>query len=480
MKHNNKKLCLRQCILALAVASTGYVSLVDADDDHWRRHRENNFTQLSAPAGDLPATQDVNIDGYRAAVIPSGRLLTPIGVEVNVDAPKPFGLALSPDGKMLATVNSGASRFSVSLISDIGTAKPVVKRVNLDATFLGVVFSPDSKRFYVGGGQNGNVWVGDAVAGQIIGSVNLNGVSRSLVKNPGDVLKVGNNTPPPNSFDGAYPGQITVSADGKYLYVVDQASFKVHVIDTSKIQTGINATGDILRPDNFEAVVGNTKVGRYPFGIKLATDGKTLLVSHVGIFEYAQLRPATVVGDDKVDYPLCYPGAGYPDESQNDRTIKIKKVDPRKLPTSLRDPEGIRCGYVIPSVQDYKVPGLGSPNDEKSSSLYVLDVSTPTAPKVNKIVKTGLLVGEKEHGIETYSGSHPNAIAFGNEAIYVANGNNDSISVLEPLTYKELGRIKLSVVPTKQCRLFFINQLAELVRQTRISRSMPLALSPLP
>ena len=163
-----------------------------------KNNKTNDFTKFRAPAGELPATTNTVIDGLSAAVLPNGRIVTPAGVEVNVDAPKPFGLALSPDGKKLATVNSGASRFSATLINDIASATPTIKRLNLDATFLGVVFSPDSKRFYVGGGQNGNVWVGDAEAGQIIGSVNLNGVGRPLVANPGDALKIGNNTPPPN------------------------------------------------------------------------------------------------------------------------------------------------------------------------------------------------------------------------------------------------------------------------------------------
>ena len=54
-----------------------------------------------------------------AAILPNGRLVTPAGVEVNVQAPKPFGLALSPDGRMLATLNSGAAPFSLTLISQL-------------------------------------------------------------------------------------------------------------------------------------------------------------------------------------------------------------------------------------------------------------------------------------------------------------------------------------------------------------------------
>src|SRR5262249_11577307 len=150
-------------------------------------------------------------------------------------------------------------------------------------------------------------------------------------------------------------------------------------------------------------------------------------------------------GNDNLDYPLCFPGAGYPDETEHDRAIQITKVDPRNLPDSLQDPDGIRCGYV-PANRSYTVPGLGSPNAPESSSGYALDVSSPTAPQPRAIVKTGPLVGESDDGIAAYSGSHPNAVVAGSDAIYVANGNNDTISVLDPTTFAERDRIALSLL----------------------------------
>lgn len=431
---------LKRAAITTLISTTLITSAVsiNAEDDR-RGAAATDFAQFRAPAGELPATRETFIDGYRAAVLPSGRLVTPAGVEVDVEAPKPFGMALSPDGRVLATVNSGASRFSVSLIRNLASPAPAMQRVDVNATFLGVAFSPDGKHFYVGGGENGNVWVGDTAAGRIVGSVNLNGAAKPLDR----PLNVTRN--PAQRFKGAFPGQLAVSRDGRHVYVVDQASFQVHVIDTTKIATGVDTNGDVVEPDNFAAVIGRAKVGRYPYGIQLSTDGRTLLVSHVGVFQYAHLRPENPSGDPNVDYPLCYPGAGYPDETEEDRTIKIKKVDPRNLPATPRDADGIRCGYVYGD-QDYGVPGLGDPNAAESSSVYVLDVSAPAAPQLKKVVKTGPRIGEREDGIETYSGSHPNAIAFGPEAIYVANGNNDSISVLHPRTFKELGRIPLSLL----------------------------------
>jgi DNA-binding beta-propeller fold protein YncE len=78
--------------------------------------------------------------------------------------------------------------------------------------------------------------------------------------------------------------------------------------------------------------------------------------------------------------------------------------------------------------------------------VYVFDVRKPAKPRVREIMKTGLKVGEWEYGIGTYSGSHPNSVAVGKRFVYVANGNNDLVSVLHPRSYKELGRISLSIL----------------------------------
>jgi len=398
---------------------------------------DSDFVEFKAPAGELPTLREFTIDGYRGAILPNGRFITPAGTEVNVDAPKPFGMALSADGQTLATINSGASRFSVTLVRNPADPNPQATRINVNATFLGVAFSQDGSRFFASGGENGNIWVGDTASAKIIGSVNLNGPSHPL-DHP---LNMVDN--PKQRFKGTFPGQMVLTSDGHYLYVVDQGSFSVYVIDTTKISTGTDADGKITEPDNFPAVAGSVHVGRYPYGIALSPDNKTLFVTHVGVFQYTNLRPANPTGDANKDYPLCYPAVGYPDDTENDAHIKIKKVDPRNLPATRIDPEGIRCGYIDQDIK-YTVPGLGDPNVPESSSVYILDLANPTAPSLKKIVKTGPLVGESEDSIAAYSGSHPNAVIMGPEAIYVANGNNDSISVLRPDKYKEKQRVRLS------------------------------------
>jgi DNA-binding beta-propeller fold protein YncE len=426
------------------------------------------FADLAAPAGSRIATRSVRIDGYNAAILPNGRLLTPVGFEVNVDAPNAYGMAVTYDGKAAATINSGASRFSVSLVRNISATSADLKRIPVNATFMGVVFSPDGSRFYASGGENGNVWVGETATARIIGSVNLNGATKPL---PSPSLA--NPFPDParnviTSFRGSFPAAMALTVTGKYLYVLDQAAFAVHVIDTAKLSVGLDADNKVIEMNNIPAVVGKVKVGRYPFGLSLSPDDKRLYVANVGVSEFKNLSPATRTGDNNIDFPLCYPGTSYPDDVLADKTIKIKKLAAGRtisgLPTSLRDPDGIRCGYVNGD-QDYTIPALGDPNADESSSIFVLDLASPETPAVTRKVKTGLKVGDVEHGITTTGGSHPNAVAVGNGAVFVSNGNHDSISVLDPGT--------LAVVNT-----FSLAPLGGADKQLRGVQPVSLALSP--
>lgn len=224
--------------------------------------------RYSAPAGNLPTTREITIDGLSGAILPNGRFITPPGVEVKVGAPKPFGMALSPDGNTLATINSGVGPFSITLITNLKNSAPSTSLIQVNASFLGIIFSSDSSRFYASGGENGNVWVGDAASAKIIGSVNLNGRSH-----PYRSLNVVNG--PANVFKGTFPGRMAITSDGKFLYVTDQGGFQVLVVDTTKISTGVDDQGNITDPDNFDAVVGSAKVGRYPFGIALSKGQQT-------------------------------------------------------------------------------------------------------------------------------------------------------------------------------------------------------------
>jgi DNA-binding beta-propeller fold protein YncE len=434
---------------AAACESTGDRGAADSVTESAALHSfgggpsKSRFVGFRAPAGDRPTATSATLDGRSGAILPNGRFVTPAGTEVSVLAPKPFGLAVSPDEDTLATINSGGDKFSVTLIQHAHSATPTATMVPLDATFMGVVFSSDGKLFYASGGDNGNIWVGDVAGARAIGSVNLNGPSHPLDRPLSPTAN------PKNYFKGTFPGNMALSRDGHTLYVVDQGAFEVDAIDTTKIVTGVDASGNVTEPDNFAAVISRTKVGRYPFGIALAADDRSLLVSNVGVFQYTHLRPPAPVGNNNADFPLCIPAMGYPDEVKSPKTIAIHKIDASTvsgLPATFSIPDGIRCGYV-PADVTYTIPAAGDPNAPEASSVFALDVAHPDAPVVAGIVRTGRAVGEPDEGGRlAYGGSHPNALAIGGGRVYVSNGTNDSVTILDQRTRQPVGEISLSVL----------------------------------
>ena len=70
-------------------------------------------------------------------------------------------------------------------------------------------------------------------------------------------------------------------------------------------------------------------VGRYPFGIALSPDDRTLLVTHVGVFQYTHLRPATPAGNDNSTTRCAIRARAIPTKRGTIAMIAIKKVDPQ-------------------------------------------------------------------------------------------------------------------------------------------------------
>ena len=99
-------------------------------------------------------------------------------------APHPYGLALSPDGKTLVTVNSGTHPFSASIVTDIFGLAPHVAQIppgfkssdaDPQSVFLGAAIARDNRTLYLSEGNNGKVGIFDLVTHQRLGSLSLDG-----------------------------------------------------------------------------------------------------------------------------------------------------------------------------------------------------------------------------------------------------------------------------------------------------------------
>ena len=332
----------------------------------------SSLVTLSAPAGRL----ETSINPSGTTVIPNGRFLTPFGKSVKV-APHPFGLALSPDGTIAITANSGTSPISISIIKNFQSPNPSVMQVPpgsetdkgvLASVFMGLAISPDNKIVYVAGGQENKIYLLSVDTGAKLDSIDCS-VSESGEKIP----------------DG-YIGDMALSPNGRYLYAVDQMRFRMIVIDTRKMK-----------------IVSTAPTGRYPFGIILSPKGDKIYVANVGMFEYKKL--GTIEKDKDYKKALDFPPFGY-----NSKEMK----------------EGTRIGQL-------DIPGLGEPNVPESFSVWSFSVKNPEKPRVLAKIKTGVLVGDTIEGIPAVGGASPNSLAVTSRYVFVSNGTNDNISVIDLL-----------------------------------------------
>jgi YVTN family beta-propeller protein len=339
----------------------------------------------SAPAGSL-YTQ-INKEG--TTVLPNGRLITPEGKQVMV-APHPFGMILSPDGKTIITSNSGTGPFSISIINNFDQSTPTVRQipegVKADEGLLAAVFMGLAVS-----PDNKIVYVSGGQQNKIYI------FDLSTGKKMGEINC--NTSFDDSDYSDGYIGDMVMTRDGSKLFVVDQIGFRISVIDTKK-----------------RAVIANAKTGRYPFGIALSPDEKNLYVANVGMFEYSYAK-----------------------------SIDRKRLNETamKYPATAFGSEEMKKGIKNDSVE---VEGLGDPNAPESFSVWNFEISSGI-PKVLSKVKTGVLVGDAIDGIPAVGGSSPNSMVATNELVFVSNGNNDNISVIDFKTQEVIENVDLQLDP---------------------------------
>ncbi|MFN8255551.1 MAG: bifunctional YncE family protein/alkaline phosphatase family protein [Bacteroidales bacterium] len=340
---------------------------------------------FTAPAGD----KFCQINKTGITVIPNGRFIKPYGKCFMV-APHPYGLAVSNDGSVAVTANSGTSPISITILRKLNTENPEIQQVPptvdgdkgiLESVFMGLAISPDNKMVYVSGGQANKVFIFDIATGKPRGSINCSYKKDGL------------------DYSHGYIGDLALSQDGNFIYAVDQIGFRLIVLDVKE-----------------QKILANLPVGRYPFGIALSKDEKTVYVANVGMYQYSYIK-----GKKKGEW---------------------KKVSLAAPPFEYGTPEAEK-GISNDTLQ---VPGLGPQNAEESFSVWAADISDKINPKIISKIKTGNLVGQMVEGIPAVGGSSPNSIVAAGNYVFISNGNNDNITVLDNRSQKIVKHIKLQPV----------------------------------
>jgi len=337
---------------------------------------------ISAPSGE----EYVTIKKEGKTVIPNGRYISPVG-KTHMVAPHPYGLAISSDGNIAITANSGTNPISINILKNILSENTEIRQIPespkgdtgiLESVFMGLAISADNKIVYVAGGQSNKVYKFDIASGKALGTINCSFKNSKV------------------DYSHGYIGDMVMSKDGRFLYAVDQIGFRMITIDLLE-----------------EKLISSTPVGRYPFGICLSKDEKTVYVANVGMFEYSYVKKR-VNGEWKRG-SIDVPGFAY-DTPEAEKGIETDTV---------------------------QIPGLGPINSEKAFSVWTLQVKDQLKPVVIAKIKTGNIVGQMVDGIPAVGGSSPNSMVVAGNYVFISNGNNDNITVLDSKKQKIVSHIKL-------------------------------------
>jgi len=151
----------------------------------------------------------------------------------------PYGVAVSPDGSLLAVSRWGMA--SVELF-DTSTWQSVAQ-IPTGTHPNEMTFSPDGKRLFVACANNNRVTVVDVARRKAAEQINV-------------ALS-------PRAPAGSTPNSVALSPDGKRLYVANADNYSVAVVDVSREES---------------RVLGFIPAGWYPVGVRIAPDNSTIYV----------------------------------------------------------------------------------------------------------------------------------------------------------------------------------------------------------
>ena len=326
----------------------------------------------SAPAGTRPASRRPGAE----SILPGGRIIAPTGLQY-LTGPGPWGLAASPSGRLVVSADGGPGRYSITVLkkdkdSWLTTRHLTSSRRDND----GKSEDEDWKSVFMGLAFDGerSLYASEGNSGRVRLIDPETGIRKAIFNvNEG-------------GFGDSYTSDLAFDKNRGLLYVLDQANFRLVTIDTKK-----------------RRIAASTRVGRLPFALALSPDGRRAYVTNLGMFQYSPIPGASIRESLRTGLP--FPAFGFPSEESRN---------------------GVRRETAAGPVD---VPGLGDPNAKESNSLCVIDLGDPDSPRVQAFIPTGIPFGPDSLG-----GSSPSGVLATSDRIYVSNGHNDSITVIDAKT----------------------------------------------
>jgi YVTN family beta-propeller protein len=368
-------------------------------------------------AAEVPGTFNATAEtvGHHgdAWATPVNQRITPAGKLIELPGVRPNALALSPDRELLVTSGllselvivdpgSGAIRQKVAFPTDQTAEQAAVSPLILGAnkapklSFTGLAFSPDGTRIYLA---------------DVNGVIRIFGVARDRTVTALFSLAL----PPANApvRKAEIPAGLTVSADGRRLYVALNLSNRVVELDVT--------TGAVLR---------TWEVGVAPFAVVLA--GTKLYVSNWGGRRPA---PDSLTGPAGQGTQVRVDARSIADEGSVSVIELAAKADVRKARTEILTGARASALALSPNGRYLVCANTGA------DSLSVIDTRS------DRVIET---LSARQNQADLF-GAQPNAVAFdaAGKTLFVANGTQNAVAVFEfdPGESKLVGLIPVGWYP---------------------------------
>jgi YVTN family beta-propeller protein len=227
--------------------------------------------------------------GEGVTLLPNGWRIAPEGRHLTV-GDLPMNLVPSPDGRFVAISTSGWAKPALSIF-DTKTLQ-IVSRIEIDHTWLGLVWDPDGKRLFASGASENVIYEFSFEAGRLTAAGKIT-LGPAEVHPGRDVI-----------LNAGYVAGMALSGDDERLYVTQLYGQKVRAIDLKTRQVVATADLDaepytcVLSPDGqtvFVSVWGGAKVlmldawtlapkgevavGEHPNAMIMGRDGARLFVA---------------------------------------------------------------------------------------------------------------------------------------------------------------------------------------------------------
>jgi YVTN family beta-propeller protein len=311
----------------------------------------------------------------RGTLLPNGWTLTPTGQQIPV-SDLPMNMVLSRDGRYLLVTTNGNGEQTVNIID--AQRGQSVQNIVVKKSWLGLEFAPDGKRFYVSGGDDNEVLLFDFADGKATaaGKINLGSSAYHALsdRERAEARRKGQG-------EYAFPAGLAVTPDGQRLYVAENLSNKVAVVDLAA-----------------KHVVTKIEVGEYPYDCLVAPDGKRVYVSNWGARNLSVIDTASnsvsgtiATGDHPNDLEITRDGKTLYVANANSNSVSV--IDT----TQLKEIEAISTAL------HPKAPIGSTPNavaltpDEKTlfvanadnNNIAMIDVATRGKSEVEGFLPTG-------------------------------------------------------------------------------------------